>query len=161
MTSAVWQDDAPFIIGIGVTVAITAAPLIFPVPWSLKASVDEKKRFNDFNTLGDEDTKFTAMAVISFLPLFNWLVSPLFLSALQRLSGWSGPENRALSVVICPHSLVGRFLLEPQSQKEPLTLVVVFLSVSPIDTITHSHLVLESAIAGHFETPACEDITGK
>ncbi|GAQ81351.1 hypothetical protein KFL_000780130 [Klebsormidium nitens] len=72
-TSAVWQDDAPYAIAIGVTIAVTAAPLIFPVPWSVKAAVDEKKRFDDFNTMGDEDTKYTAMAVISFLPLFNWL----------------------------------------------------------------------------------------
>jgi hypothetical protein len=42
----------------------------------MKAAVDEKKRFDEFNTMGSEDTKFTAMAVISFLPLFNWLVSP-------------------------------------------------------------------------------------
>jgi hypothetical protein len=41
----------------------------------MKAAVDETKRFDEFNTMGSEDTKFTAMAVISFLPLFNWLVS--------------------------------------------------------------------------------------
>lgn len=59
------EDDAPF------AIAITAAlmsTLVLPV----NVERDESKKGS--SALGADDVRYAAMGVISFIPLFNWLV---------------------------------------------------------------------------------------
>ncbi len=62
------EDDAPF------AIAITAAmmsTLVLPV----NVERDESKKGS--SALGADDVRYAAMGVISFIPLFNWLVCSL------------------------------------------------------------------------------------
>jgi hypothetical protein len=61
---------------------------------------DSRKWFDDFKTMGDEDVKFTAMALISFLPLFHWLVSGQFGSERFVSSRQGANLQNALTTLI-------------------------------------------------------------
>lgn len=62
------EDDAPF------AIAITAA-LISTLVLPVNVERDESKKGS--SALGADDVRYAAMGVISFIPLFNWLVCSL------------------------------------------------------------------------------------
>uniref|UniRef100_A0A453CXT9 Uncharacterized protein n=1 Tax=Aegilops tauschii subsp. strangulata TaxID=200361 RepID=A0A453CXT9_AEGTS len=69
------QQDAPFVAAIG---ACVLASLVLP-PARVRGEAAEE---DDDGEFGATDTRMGVMAIISFLPYFNWLVSRSILVAL-------------------------------------------------------------------------------
>lgn len=67
------EDDAPFAVAIAASVLST---LVLPFEGET-----EEEANKGVSPLGGDDVRYAAMGIISFIPLFNWLVS--YLSALS------------------------------------------------------------------------------
>lgn len=61
------EDDAPFALAIAASVLST---LVLP------PDVPSEEGNESDSPLGGDDVRYAAMGIISFIPLFNWLVIP-------------------------------------------------------------------------------------
>ncbi len=91
------EDDAPF------AIAITAAlmsTLVLPV----NVERDESKKGS--SALGADDVRYAAMGVISFIPLFNWLVCS-FMKNIYFAVDTCLPSSTWSLFIICLHISLG------------------------------------------------------
>lgn len=76
---AVLSQDAPFAIAIG---ACILSSLVFQTTPTKQDDDDDDDQDSDSPVIDADDTRFAVMGIISFIPYFNWLVSPFSFSTV-------------------------------------------------------------------------------